>query len=213
MRFCSSCGAELELRVPAGDDRTRHCCTRCGEIHYVNPQVVVACIVAHEDQVLLCRRAIEPRMGYWSLPGGFMECGETTAAAAAREVLEEAGVQVRIDGFYAICEEPTVSQVYVIYRGRAHDRRIVPGPEIHDAAWYTENQIPWDLLTYPLMGEILTHFFADRMAARSFPVRFSSRPAADSRGRHPQNDIPAVLRHRVRGQHFLHLREALDGYL
>lgn len=213
MRFCSSCGAGLELRVPVGDDRTRHCCTRCGEIHYVNPQVVVACIVAHEDQVLLCRRAIEPRAGYWSLPGGYMECGETTAAAAAREVLEETGVHVAVDGFYAFCEEPVVSQVYVIYRGRARDRRLAPGPEITSAGWFTEKQVPWELLTYPRMGEILAQFLADRMAARSFPVRFASRPVPAPRGSRPENTVQAALRHRIRGQHFLHLREALDGYL
>ncbi|TAJ32301.1 MAG: NUDIX hydrolase, partial [Nitrospirae bacterium] len=117
MNFCSHCGAPVGLKVPPGDNLPRFVCDACQAIHYVNPKVVVGCIPEWEDQILLCRRAIEPRTGLWTFPAGFMEAGEHTAEAAARETLEEAQAEVEITSLYAVFSLPHVSQVYVVFRG------------------------------------------------------------------------------------------------
>ncbi|MGB2971554.1 MAG: NUDIX hydrolase, partial [Candidatus Competibacter sp.] len=112
MKFCSQCGASVTLRVPVGDNLPRYVCDACDTIHYLNPKVVAGCILEWQDRVLLCRRAIEPRYGLWTLPAGFMENGESTLAAAAREALEEAhaeGENLRLYGVYSLLH---VSQVY-----------------------------------------------------------------------------------------------------
>ena len=111
MKFCSNCGATVELRVPEGDALPRFVCTACHTIHYQNPRMIVGCIVEWEDKVLLCKRAIEPRYGLWTVPAGFMENGETTFQGAARETLEEANARVEIGQLYALYNIPHINQV------------------------------------------------------------------------------------------------------
>src|SRR5713226_9032199 len=118
MNFCSNCGAPVSRKVPPGDHLPRFVCDACQAIHYENPKIVVGCIPEWEDQILLCRRAIEPKYGLWTVPAGFMEQGETAEQAAAREALEEAQVDVEITSLYAVFSIPHISQVYVIFRGR-----------------------------------------------------------------------------------------------
>src|SRR5215470_6430211 len=134
LNFCSKCGASLTLRVPPGDSLARGVCDGCGTIHYRNPLVVVGTIPEAEDRVLLCRRAIEPRQGFWTLPAGFMEQGETTAQAALRETLEEAKARVELGEVFTLLSVPQVDQVHVFYRARLLNADFGPGEETLEVA-------------------------------------------------------------------------------
>jgi ADP-ribose pyrophosphatase YjhB (NUDIX family) len=166
MRYCSQCGAEVRVLVPAGDNRPRHVCPRCGTVHYQNPKIVVGCIPEWEDKVLLCRRAIEPRYGLWTLPAGFMERGETTSAGAARETLEEANARVAVGMLYSLFNLPHIDQVYMLFRGRLLDLDFHPGAESLEVALFAESEIPWDTLAFPVVKETLGLYFGDRAAGR-----------------------------------------------
>lgn len=173
MIFCSSCGAKLRKLVPPGDDRPRHCCPDCGRVHYLNPRVVVACIVSNAERVLLCQRRNEPRAGFWTLPGGFLESGETTVEATLREVREEAGVVASIQYRYTLCEELSANEVYVVYKASADDPQLAPGPENLRAEWFREADIPWTSLTFPLVGAVLAQYFRDCKEATELTASFS----------------------------------------
>jgi ADP-ribose pyrophosphatase YjhB (NUDIX family) len=162
MKFCSSCGAPLHFRIPPGDTLPRHVCGQCGAIHYQNPKVVVGALPEWEDRVLLCRRAIEPRHGMWTLPAGFMENEETTAQAAARETLEEACARIEVGELYTLIDVPHISQVHMIYRARLLDLDFRPGEESLDVALFREEQIPWEQIAFRSIALTLRHFFDDR---------------------------------------------------
>lgn len=162
MKFCSTCGGPIERRVPEGDTRPRDVCARCLVVHYQNPKVVAGCIPEWEGKILLCRRAIEPRYGLWTLPAGFMENGETTVEAARRETLEEACARVRIDALYALFNLPHINQVYVMFRGRLLDLDVAPGQESLEVALLDEAEIPWDALAFPVVRQTLALYFEDR---------------------------------------------------
>src|SRR6478672_2931253 len=122
MNFCSNCGAAtLELRIPDGDTLQRRVCATCGTIHYENPKIVAGCLPVWGERVLLCKRAIEPRHGLWTLPAGFLELGETTAQGAIRETVEEAGARVELEGLYSLINVVRVGQVHLFYRARMLD--------------------------------------------------------------------------------------------
>lgn len=185
MKFCSRCGGPLSFRVPPGDHLPRHICDACGTIHYQNPRIVAGCIPEWEGRILLCRRAIEPRRGHWTLPAGFMENGESTTEAAMRETLEEANARVEIIDLYTLYSLPHISQVYLIFRARMLNEAFSAGHESLDVALFTEAEIPWGDLAFPTVHESLRHFFADRRAGR-FQTRTGTigaapwqRPAAD----------------------------------
>ncbi len=164
INFCSACGAPVTLRVPAGDSLPRHVCERCGTIHYRNPKLVVGSLPVWEDRVLLCRRAIEPRHGLWTLPAGFMENAETTAQAAMRETVEEAGARIELGDIYTLINVPHISQVHVIYMARLLDLGFAPGPESLEVVLFQEEQIPWEHIAFRTIAVTLRHFFADRRA-------------------------------------------------
>lgn len=166
MNFCNLCGAPLTLLVPPGDNLPRHVCSACGEIHYRNPKLVVGCIAAWEERILLCRRAIEPRHGHWTLPAGFMENGETTAQAAARETCEEACAQVEIEALSSLISVPAFDQVHLFYRGRLIDGIFGAGPESLESALFAEADIPWGELAFQSVSMALRAYFADRAAGR-----------------------------------------------
>ena len=167
MNFCSQCAAPVVLRVPPGDDRPRHVCDACGAIHYRNPKIVAGCVPEHEGRILLCRRAIEPRSGLWTLPAGFMENGETTAEAALRETREEANARVEIDALFAYLDIPRINQVYVMYRGRLVDGEFHPGAESLETRLFEEAEIPWEGIAFPAIARTLELWFRDRRS-RSF---------------------------------------------
>ena len=162
MKFCNQCGAAVVLRIPAGDTRPRFVCGGCETIHYENPKIVAGCIPEWQDKVLLCRRAIEPRHGLWTLPAGFMENDETTTEAAARETLEEAQARVEISGLYALFNLPHINQVYVMFRAKLLDLNFGPGSESLEVALFDEGEIPWDELAFAVVRETLQLYYADR---------------------------------------------------
>jgi ADP-ribose pyrophosphatase YjhB (NUDIX family) len=162
MKFCSDCGATVSHKIPPGDNLPRWVCDACNTIHYQNPKMVVGCIAEWEDRILLCRRAIEPRHGFWTVPAGFMENGETTAAGAARETLEEANARVEILGLYALFNIPHISQVYLLFRGRLLDLDFFPGDESLETKLVAEADIPWDELAFATVRSTLRHYYDDR---------------------------------------------------
>jgi len=162
MKFCSTCGQAVSLRVPPGDNRERFVCAHCGTVHYQNPRNVVGTIPVWEDKILLCRRAIEPRYGFWTLPAGFMEMGETTAEAAARETLEEAGARVEVQNLFSLLNVPRVDQVHLFYLARLLDTDILAGDESLEVRLFDERDIPWDDIAFPTVGQTLRFFFSDR---------------------------------------------------
>jgi len=161
-KFCSVCGVAVVRRVPAGDNRERACCDNCGTIHYVNPRPVVGAIPVWETQVLLCKRAIEPRYGKWTLPAGFMELGETCAAGAARETLEEAGARVRLGPLFSMIDVPHVEQVHIFFRAELVDTAFAPGAESLEARLFSEPDVPWDKLAFRTVSTTLRLYFEDR---------------------------------------------------
>ncbi len=157
----------MVLRIPEGDNLPRHVCETCSTIHYDNPRIVAGCIVTHDERILLCRRAIEPRKGFWTLPAGFMEHGETIAQAAAREAMEEACADVELDALYAIVDVIHAGQVHMMYRGRLKGGRHEAGPESIETALVSLADIPWDELAFPSVRFTLERF-RDDLAAGSF---------------------------------------------
>ncbi|GMV54791.1 MAG: hypothetical protein AMXMBFR6_05960 [Betaproteobacteria bacterium] len=166
MNFCSQCGNPVTLRIPPGDNLPRHICVECATIHYQNPKIVVGAVAAWGDRVLLCRRAIEPRHGYWTLPAGFMENGESTADAAARETLEEACARIEIDALFSVLSIPHISQVHMLYRGRLIEQSFAPGEESLEVALFAEADIPWDQLAFRTISRTLKLYFEDRRKGR-----------------------------------------------
>ena len=164
MKFCSECGSTVTTEVPDGDNRPRHVCTACGIIHYQNPKMVTGCIPVWQDQVLLCRRAIQPRRGLWTLPAGFMENNESAQEGAARETLEEANARVKVEQLYTTFNLPLISQVYLLFRGRLEDLDFSPGHESLEVALFREGDIPWNELAFPVIRETLKLFFLDRQS-------------------------------------------------
>ena len=148
--------------MPPGDSLPRYVCDACGEIHYQNPKLVVGALAEHEGRVLLCRRAIEPRYGYWTLPAGFMENDETAAQAALRETLEEAGARIELAAPFSMISVPRVNQVHLFSRARVVDLEVKPGEESLDVALVDEAKVPWKELAFRTVAITLRHWFADR---------------------------------------------------
>ncbi len=170
MKFCSTCGAKVMQRVPEGDNRMRFVCISCHQIHYQNPNIVAGTLPYHGDKVLLCKRAIEPRMGFWTLPAGFMENEETVESAALRETLEEAEARIVDASLYTVINVPHVNQVHIFYLGKILDGQYGAGVETSDAQLFLEKDIPWNDIAFKTVYVTLKHYFADRKE-KTFPVR------------------------------------------
>ena len=166
MKFCSTCGQPVELRVPPGDNLPRAVCTVCGTVHYKNPLVVVGCVPEWQGRILLCRRAIEPRLGFWTIPAGFLENGESLSAAAAREALEEACAHVEIGSLLAVVNVLHAHQVHVMFRARLRDGVFAAGSESLEVALYEESEIPWAEIAFPSGTYALRRFLDDRRQGR-----------------------------------------------
>jgi ADP-ribose pyrophosphatase YjhB (NUDIX family) len=168
-KHCPSCGTALVYRVPADDSRERGVCPACATVHYQNPLNVVGTLPVLDDgRVLLCRRAIEPRRGYWTLPAGFMELGETAAEGAARETAEEAGAQIELGPLYGLLNVVRVGQIHLFYRARLLSDVFDPGPESLEVRLFSEAELPWGELAFRTVSETLARYFADRRAGRGF---------------------------------------------
>jgi ADP-ribose pyrophosphatase YjhB (NUDIX family) len=161
MKFCSNCGVTVVHKIPEGDSLPRYVCDACNTIHYQNPRMIVGCVPVWDDRVLLCKRAIEPRYGLWTVPAGFMENGETLAAGAARETLEEACARVDIVSLYAVYSIPHINQVYLLFRAQLLDLDFKAGAETLEARLFREDEIPWDQIAFATVRNTLTHYFAD----------------------------------------------------
>lgn len=170
MKYCSSCGKTLAFGIPEGDNRERFHCHHCGTVHYQNPRIVAGCLPIWEDKVLLCRRAIEPRAGRWTLPAGFLENGETTREGAIRETWEEARAPIGSADLYTLFSLPHISQIYMFYRAQLAEHSFAVGEETLEVALFAEADIPWQELAFPVIRDTLTYYFSDRLS-NVFPVR------------------------------------------
>ncbi len=180
MKYCSHCSATVELIIPEGDSLPRYVCTTCHVIHYQNPKMVVGCIPEWEDKILLCRRAIEPRKGWWTLPAGFMENNETLHQAAARETLEEANARVEIGDLYTVYSLPHISQVYFLFRASLLDLDFSPGIESLEVKLLSEQDIPWDDIAFRVIHDPLRRYFEERNAGKlGFHMGVIDRPRSD----------------------------------
>ncbi len=173
MNYCSLCGKAVALRIPDGDSLPRYVCTACGTIHYQNPKMIVGCIPEWDGRILLCRRAIEPRRGLWTVPAGFMENGETTFQGAIRETLEEANARVEIDSLYALYNIPHINQVYLLFRARLLDLDFSAGAETLELKLFDEADIPWNEIAFATVRNTLTHYYADSRRG-SFPFHMGT---------------------------------------
>jgi ADP-ribose pyrophosphatase YjhB (NUDIX family) len=164
IRFCRACGHAVDYRVPADDNRERAVCPACGTVHYENPLNVVGTVPVWGDRVLLCKRAIEPRHGLWTLPAGFLELGETTEQGALRETDEEAGARIELGPLFTVLNVARVGQVHFFYRATMTAPDLDPGSETLEARLFAEDEVPWDQIAFRTVRETLAHFFADRRA-------------------------------------------------
>ena len=170
MKFCGECGHAGSMRVPPDDNRERFICDNCWHIHYDNPRVIVGVLPTLGNQVLLCKRAIEPRKGYWTLPAGFLENGESCADGAIRETWEEALASVANEQLYCLFDLPYINQIYMFFRAEMTKNEYSSGPESLEVELFDEEQIPWKELAFPVVTSTLKHFFVDRKNGE-FPVR------------------------------------------
>ena len=162
INFCPACGAPVERKIPSGDTLPRHVCSRCALIHYQNPKLVVGAIPDWEGRILLCRRAIEPRYGLWTLPAGFMENDETVAQAALRETAEEACARIELGDLFSMLSVPHINQVHLFYQARLLDLDFRAGSESLEVQLFDEAAIPWEELAFRTVSKTLRMFFADR---------------------------------------------------
>jgi len=172
MKFCHHCAAPVTHHIPPGDDKLRFCCIACDVIFYQNPNNIVGTLPTLGDRILLCRRAIEPRKGLWTLPAGFMENGESTWQGAVRETLEEAGAELTLaaDSLYTIYNLSNINQVYLFFRGELVNTGFSAGAESLEVRLFREDEIPWEEIAFAVVRSTLKLYFSDR-TRQQFPVR------------------------------------------
>lgn len=162
MNYCSNCAQPVTTAVPEGDNRPRAVCSSCGTVHYVNPKLVVGCVPVHEGQILLCRRAIEPRLGFWTVPAGFMELGETLGEAALRETWEEALARVQLGALFSIVDVVHAGQVHVFFRARLAKAEFGAGSETLESRLFRPEDVPWSELAFPSIRIALEQYLDNR---------------------------------------------------
>ena len=162
MKFCSNCGNQVTHQIPDGDNRLRFVCNHCNTVHYQNPLVIVGVLPEYQQQILLCKRAIEPQKGRWTLPAGFLENDESTLDGALRECFEEANAKVIDPELYALYDIPYINQVYVFYRATLVNNAFGPSSESTEVALFSEQDIPWNELAFPVVKAVLKRYLSDR---------------------------------------------------
>jgi ADP-ribose pyrophosphatase YjhB (NUDIX family) len=173
MNFCSHCGQPTTAKIPLGDGRIREVCEACRTVHYVNPKVICGALAIWEHKVLLCRRAIEPRYGLWTLPAGYMELFETMQEGAARETREEAEAEIEIEQLYCMYNIPRIGQIYTLFKAQVIDGQFGAGEETLESRLFAEDEIPWDDLAFPSVKCTLEHYFHDRKN-NDFPLHIDT---------------------------------------
>lgn len=186
MRYCPSCGGSIERRVPALDDRERHVCAACGAVHYHNPKIVVGSVCTLGDRLVMCRRAIEPRRGLWTIPAGYMELGETPEEGARREAWEEARAVIAIEGLIAVYSLTPIDQVQLLYRARLTVPEVAAGPESLEVRLIGWQDIPWDELAFPTVAWVLRR--AIELRGEEGPFRPVGNPPAPGSSGRPERD-------------------------
>ena len=171
--FCSKCGSPTTIKIPNGDNRNRAVCETCGAIFYENPKIVSGCLLSWKDKILLCKRATEPRAGYWTLPAGFLENYETVEAGALRETMEEAGAKTKHIQLFLMCNLPHISQIYMMYHGELLDGHYSAGVESLEVRLFEENEIPWDNIAFTVIEKTIKLYFKDKKQG-SFGVHFDT---------------------------------------
>ena len=170
MKYCSHCASELTFIIPDGDNRPRFVCPACQTIFYQNPRIVAGTLPVHNGQILLCRRAIEPRRGFWTLPAGFMENGESTEQAALRETWEEAQAVVQLQSLFSMITVPHIDQVHIFFLAVLEKAEFAAGDESLEVALFNEEDIPWNELAFPTVSQTLKRYFADSSAQQAAHV-------------------------------------------
>ncbi|PCJ16367.1 MAG: NUDIX hydrolase [Candidatus Cloacimonadota bacterium] len=163
MKFCSDCAHDLELKIPKDDTFLRYCCTNCNRVFYQNPAVVVGCMPIYEDKVLLCKRAIEPKKGLWTLPAGFMENGECVEEGAIRETFEEAYANVEIESLFTVFSVTNVNYVYMLFKAKLLDLNFKSGVESLEVKLFSKDEIPWDNLAFASIKHCLNLYFNEEI--------------------------------------------------
>lgn len=179
VNYCSECGNPTKNTIPQGDNRVRDVCESCNTIHYQNPKNVCGCILEWQGKILLCKRAIEPRYGYWTLPAGFMENNETTIEGAAREAFEEAHATAENLTLFGLYNLPRISQVYLMFHGVLKDGYMKAGEESLEVGLFSQEEIPWSDLAFPVVVESLERYFEDQPNQRVHVADIRGRPGAD----------------------------------
>ena len=172
-KFCIVCGSSTELKIPEGDNKKRAVCTVCGHIHYQNPKVVSGCILEWEDKILLCKRATEPRSGYWTLPAGFLENNETVSEGALRETMEEANAVSDDIKLFFMCDLRHISQIYMMYMGKLSKGEYSAGPESEEVKLFSESEIPWNDIAFSVIEKTLKLYFQDKKKG-NFSIHFDT---------------------------------------
>ncbi len=182
MKFCSECAHPVHLETPQGDNRQRSVCQQCGTIHYVNPRIIAGCLPIFENKILLCKRAIEPRKGYWTLPGGFMEQGESLEEGAVRETLEEAGIEICAGQMLTSISVPQISQVHIFFLSQMENALHAQSTsESLEVKLFDMDDIPWQEIAFPTVKKTLRHYLEDlkegHIQTRVFDIHFDKRLA------------------------------------
>lgn len=166
-QFCGNCGQRTTQQIPAGDHQLRQICLNCHQVHYVNPKVVCGALITSQNQVLLCRRAIEPRYGLWTLPAGYMELFETMEQGAIRESWEEAEAKINIEQLFCMYDFPQIGHIYVFFKAQLVNGFFGAGEETLETRLFTEEEIPWTELAFSSVAQTLKHYFADQKKGKT----------------------------------------------
>ena len=175
MNYCNQCGSTVQQLIPEGDNFLRYVCASCGTIHYENPRMIVGCIPFLNDAVLLCKRAIEPRLGFWTLPCGFMENGETPEEGALRETQEEANANVSLMRLFTVYSLPDMNQVHLFFLAHLNDTNFFPGIESSETELFSEEKIPWEDIAFRSVGFTLKQFFRAENHKSGAPIMGNTR--------------------------------------
>lgn len=169
LNFCNLCAAPLTSLVPEGDNMERRVCTGCGHVHYVNPRTIVGTIPIWQGKVLLCKRNIEPRLGYWTVPAGFLEMHETMAEGAIRETIEESRAAVKIRHLHGLYDIPRIGQIYALYLADMQSDHCEPTTESSEVKLFSEAEIPWDQIAFKVVTRALRQYFGEQRPANGDP--------------------------------------------
>ena len=172
-KYCPLCGHKTTIKIPKGDNRFRAVCNKCLNVFYENPKVVSGCLLTHDDKILLCKRATEPRSGYWTLPAGFLENNETVEEGALRETYEEANATSKEINLFVMCNLKHISQIYMMYLGKLEDEKYAPGLESEEVRLFSEKEIPWDNIAFKVIEKTIKYYFSDRKNGK-FSIHFDT---------------------------------------